>query len=348
MADIDAYSTTQETKGIEYIPCNLCKHDQPRLLYEIPVRPDEVGIYHQDVWPIVQCPHCGLIYANPRPDAAAMAAYYRFENEVDAQFVQDWFIENAALQRPTWHRFLRALARFGQPGRLIDVGCGAGSFLAEARQQGYAVVGQEVADFFAEYGRSHHNLSILIGELEDLDLADHSFDVATAFDVIEHHPYPKQMLQEMHRLLRPGGRIMISTHDIGNLFARWYGAKWRYINPIGHLTYFNRQTLTRMLQETGFHVIYVGGIHTVDGSRGAEMRNWVVQFVRVILLRALILGIYKPLANRLPWLRRWSFQWRGRHVDHKKLLIRAGNQIIMNDDIVVIGTAVAHPTHTAT
>ncbi len=329
-----------DTTGIENIICNLCGNKTTTTIYQIDVRPDQKGVYHQDSWPIVQCQQCSLIYVNPRPDPTAFKAYYEFENQIDAKYVQDWFIENADLQRPTWQRFLRTLSRFAKPGKLVDVGCGAGTFLVEARRLGHNVTGQEVSNYFAEYGRSQFRLPIEIGELEDVDLSSNSFDYATAFDVIEHHPYPKQMLQEIYRLLRPNGLLMISTHDIGNFFARFYGQQWRHINPIGHLTYFNQKTLTAMLQESGFKLLHKGGIHTIDNSRLAEYRNWFVQFIRVILIRALFLFIYTPITHRLPVLTKWEFTWHNKRFNHKKLMLRVGNQLIMNDDIVIIAQAI--------
>lgn len=328
--------TVERGKGIEYVRCNLCQADDYEVQFTIPVRDDQKGTFAQDEWDIVRCNHCGLIYVNPRPDTQAFAAYHEFENPQDFQTIQDWFIDNADLQRPTWRRYLQALQRFGKPGRLLDVGCGAGTFLVEAQRAGYEVTGQEVAPYFVDYCRRELGLTVFEGEIETLPLAPGSLDYATAFDVIEHHPKPDHMLREMHRLLRPGGLIAISTHDIGNPFARRYGAKWRFINPIGHLTYFTRQTLAAMLAKSGFQVLYKGGIHTIDGSAFAELRNWLVQFLRVIVLRSLVIGLYMPLARRYPALTNWRLKVGQGQWDHHRLTVRAGQQIVMNDDMVFI------------
>ncbi len=332
-------ATLPPTHGVAYVSCNLCGADDARQRYDIAVRPDQRGVYGRDSWPIVQCRRCGLVYANPRPDAAALEAYYRFANPWDAQYVQDWFIANADLQRPTWQRFLAVIQRFGPPGRLLDVGCGAGSFLVEARAAGFDVLGQEVAPYFISYARQTHQLTVYDGEIETLPLAPHSLDYTTAFDVIEHHPDPAHLVRAMHHLLRPGGIIAISTHDIGNFFARLYGARWRYLNPVGHLTYFTRATLRALLEQNGFRVVYSGGIHTADGSRPAEWRNYLLQFGRVVVGRALILGLYKPITQRWPTLTHWQIATRSGMIHHAKLLLRAGRQIVMNDDMLVLAVA---------
>jgi len=325
-------------KGTEYINCNLCGADDSAVLYKIPVREDQVGTYGQDVWDIVQCQQCHLLYTNPRLDADALTVYYTFENSVDYQYIQNWFIDNADLQRPTWQRFLGAMSRYGSPGRLLDVGCGAGSFLVEARKAGYEVAGLEIAPYFVQYCRTEHHLEIYEGQIEEVALERGTFDYITAFDVIEHHPDPKKLAQEMHKVLKPGGFAVISTHDIGNFYARRYGPRWRQINPIGHLTYFTRQTLSALLTSCGFEVLHIGGIHTIDRSNMTERRNWLIQFWRVIVLRSLVIGIYKPLTTRIPALTRWQLKIGDGVLTHQKLLMRAGNQIIMDDDMVLIAT----------
>jgi len=328
------------TSGIEYVSCPLCGADNTELMYHMPVRQDQEGVYGQDVWDIVQCKQCKLIYTNPRPDASALAAYYTFANDWDYQFVQDWFIENADLQRSTWQRYLRIMHHYAPPGKLLDVGCGAGTFLLEAQKAGNQVIGQEVSPYFAAYGRTQHHLDIREGEIEDISLGDHTFDFVTAFDVIEHHPYPQKLLREMHRLLKPGGVTFITTHDIGNFYARRYGAKWRYLNPIGHLTYFTRETLQEMLHNAGFRTLKVGGCHTIGETGMDESVNKVVQFGRVILLRSLVISLYKPVTQRFPRLARWQVRRKdGSVLDHKKLLVRAGNQIVMDDDMVLMAVA---------
>ena len=331
--------TVTSAKGIESVSCNLCEANNTNQLYCIAVRPDQTGTYGQDNWPIVKCKQCGLIYTNPRPDSDALTTYYSFANEYDAEFVQEWFISHAQLQQPTWRRFLKAMQRHGPPGNLLDIGCGAGTFLVEAREAGFDVAGQEVAPFFIEYCRTQQNLTIYSGEIETAPIPDHSLDYVTAFDVIEHHPDPNHMVSEMHRYLKTGGLAVISTHDIGNFYARVYGQKWRYLNPIGHLTYFSRHTLRKLLEKNGFKILHVGGIHTIDGSNSAERKNKVSQFFKVILLRAAIIGIYKPISNRFPTFKKWRIRIKGSELTHEKLLRRAGTQIIMDDDLVMLAIA---------
>jgi 2-polyprenyl-3-methyl-5-hydroxy-6-metoxy-1,4-benzoquinol methylase len=333
--------------GLKYIPCHLCGADDTRLLYKLPVRPQYRGKFNRDIWDIVRCRQCGLIYTNPQPDRGALEYFYTFDNSVDQGFVQDWFIQCSDMNRVTCLQILRSMGRYLTAGRLLDVGCGPGTFLVEAQKAGFHVEGQEIAPFFIEYCQKQLGLNVHAGELDEHagELDEHalkpaSYDCVTAFDVIEHHPDPRKLLVEMRRLLKPEGLVVVSTHDIGNFFARLYGPKWRHLSAIGHLTYFTRQTLAGLLAKSGFQVLHVGGGHTIDRNDLAERMNFIKQFFRVIILRSLVLFLYAPLARLIPALSRWSISWNGIKLDHHKLMMRAGSQVIMNDNMVILARAI--------
>lgn len=333
---MDSAGNTTHTLGLQLVACHLCGHQDSKIKFQLPARKDQVGLYGRDVWDIVQCNHCNLIYVNPQPDKEALAHYYQFDNVKDQEYLQRWFLDNEDLQRPTWLRYLRTMTRHSAPGKLLDVGCGAGSFLIEARKIGYDVYGQEVSPFFVAHCSNIKNLPVFEGELETLPFEPASFDYVTTFDVIEHHPNPQQLVETMHALLKEDGLLVIGTHDIGNIFARWYGKRWRYVQPVGHLTYFSRTTLCRLLENSGFKILHVGGIHTVDATDVAEYVRMLTQFVRVILVRLLIVGIYRPLTKWIPRLSRWRLKIGSAELTHEKLLTRAGTQIIMNDNMLIL------------
>jgi 2-polyprenyl-3-methyl-5-hydroxy-6-metoxy-1,4-benzoquinol methylase len=330
----------KQSEGLEYIPCGLCGGTETEFLFSLQVLPQHKGRFNRDIWEIVRCQNCGLVYENPRPDEKALHNFYAFEISEDLNFVESWFINNADLNRGMWRRILKAIGRFSKPGQLLDIGCGAGTFLTEAKNLGYDVQGQEIAPFFIDYCRHKLGLKIFDDSLEKLCLPPASFDCVTAFDVIEHHPYPSQLVKEMRRLVKPGGIVVLGTHDFGNPFARHYGVKWRHMYAIGHLTYFTRQTLSWLVRRQALEVLQISGEHTIDGSPFKEALQYPAQFMRVILIRALILYLYKPVTDRIPLLSKWKISMNGGKLDHAKLIMRAGSQIIMNDNIILIAKAV--------
>ena len=328
------------TKGEEYVRCTVCDSDATTPLYQIPVKAYNNGRYARDVWPVVKCRSCGHIYCNPRIDAEARAAHYLFTNPGEREFVDDWFVHNADLHRAEWQRILRVIKRYKPQGKLLDLGCGPGHFLAEARAQGFQIAGQDISPVFREIAQRSHQIEVQAELSEVTARFGRDFDVVTSFDVIEHHDDPSRMVREIRALMKPGGILVMTTHDIGNWFARMYGPNWRHLNPIGHLNYFTRGTLGKLLRRNGFRIERWGGWHTIEARQPQETVRWIVQLVRVILVRALLIWGFKPLAERIPALRNWEIKRGDKTINYRKLMVRVGDQIIMNDDMVVVARAI--------
>jgi 2-polyprenyl-3-methyl-5-hydroxy-6-metoxy-1,4-benzoquinol methylase len=332
--------STRLRTGLRYTICHLCGSDDTRLLFQLPVPEHHKDHYALNTWNIVRCNRCGLIYENPQPDEQSLRKFYTFETHEDRRFVDSWFIGEAEHMHTIWRRYLAAMSKYIRQGELLDVGCGAGSFLVEAQKQGFSVAGQDIADFFVQYCWRTYGIKIFACAIEELAQSRQSyFDVITAFDMIEHHPQPKQLLQTIRGMIKPGGIVAISTHNVGNIFAKRYGSKWRHFH-FAHLTYFDRRTLTNLLEQTGFQVLKFGGLHTIDSSNAKEYRNYIFQFFKVIFLRFLILKTYMPIMKQFPRLTRWQLKLGRQTLNHERLVVRVGNQVILNDDMLLIARAV--------
>jgi hypothetical protein len=86
------------------------------------------------------------------------------------------------------------------------------------------------------------------------------------WDVVEHLPDPREELAAARMLLVPGGRLHLSTIDTGSLVARLLGARWPWLMDM-HLVYFDRPTISALLEEAGFRVLDVGTYsHTVSAG----------------------------------------------------------------------------------
>lgn len=328
-------SATARYKGFEQIYCPVCGHPDSRFKFLARVQPYQQGLFSFDEWKIVECLKCGLVFVNPRISEAVNQEFYNFEVKGDEEFLTQHFVETAPLHQNYWVRILRLIKHFQPSGKLLDIGCGNGEFVLLAQGAGFDASGQEVSPYFIGLCQQA-NVNIFQGELESLNLPDHSFDVITLFDVIEHLYCPMSLLQEIKRILKPGGILVVSTHDIGNIFARMYGSKWRMIYPIGHLVYFSRKTLLHALRLAGFTPIKAGGANTIDIDFFRELLNGMRSFMTTILARGAILYLYRPLARLFPSIKRWKFVFRGVTWTHDLLLFKAGTQLISNDEILAI------------
>jgi len=315
--------------------CRLCGSNENTLLFYAPVLPYHNGIFAFDKWPISKCKNCGLVFQSVRPDDNALDEYYKFDNEGDREYIRKWFIENSTSRVSDWKRYLKIISHYKKSGLLLDVGCGAGDFIVEAEKLGYSTIGQEVSNFFIEFCKSHH-YDVLEGDLLSQNLHASTFDIVSIVDVIEHVTNPKETLDYINYLLKPDGVLFIVTHDIGNIFSKLYGVKWRHMIPIGHLTFFTKRTLGKMLNISGFKIATSGGGHTIDQSFIKRSINWIKGILKYIILRSCIIYIYKPITDVFPFLKKWKFQLKNKTYTHDRVMIRVGNQIIINDDLVIV------------
>jgi 2-polyprenyl-3-methyl-5-hydroxy-6-metoxy-1,4-benzoquinol methylase len=159
-------------------------------------------------------------------------------------------------------RFLREHVRAGD--RVLDVGCGEGRFAAELARAGAEVVGIDVAEEPLRRARALHpqlDLRLLDGEAA-WALPDASFDVVWGGEVIEHVADTEAWLSEVRRLLRPGGRLLLSTPAHGRLRMLRLALSRRafadHFDPRGeHLRFYTRETLREMLADFRFQELDV-------------------------------------------------------------------------------------------
>jgi SAM-dependent methyltransferase len=143
--------------------------------------------------------------------------------------------------------------------RALDLGCGEGDFTALLADAGAHVVGSDIADAAIERARMKHpgldfRLAPIDGPLPD---EDNAFDLVWASEVIEHVADTARWLSEVRRVLRPGGRLLLTTPSHGRLRLALGGIE-RFSEPLGdHLHLYSRRSLTGVLSDFGFSSVRV-------------------------------------------------------------------------------------------
>jgi 2-polyprenyl-3-methyl-5-hydroxy-6-metoxy-1,4-benzoquinol methylase len=164
--------------------------------------------------------------------------------------------------------------RVGSGPRVLDVGCGEGRFAAELMRAGAHVVAVDVAEEALRRARSRH--PELDARLVPIDgpweLEDASFDLVWAGETIEHVADTAALLSELRRVLRSGGSLVASTPAHGRLsrarLALSPRAFAQHFDPLGeHLRFYDRRTLSGLLDGFGFEQIEVRGAGGVPGVR---------------------------------------------------------------------------------
>jgi 2-polyprenyl-3-methyl-5-hydroxy-6-metoxy-1,4-benzoquinol methylase len=224
------------------VACPVCGSCDSRERFRLEVLP----------YAIRQCRTCGLGWMHPPPTEADLSAFYPPDyygaEGVKFRGLIEWAIRLVGVRR------LRFITAHLPPGAaVLDVGCGRGVLLRELADRGYRVYGTE-RSWEAVCGADPRAEIRCAPTLRDAAFSDNMFDLAIVWHVLEHLPDPRETLQELHRLLKPGGSAIIAVPNFSSWQARWSGAAWFHLDPPRHLFHFSMTALERLLTETGFQV----------------------------------------------------------------------------------------------
>jgi len=264
--------------NLEYISCYLCGSKDFEvwtvardLLHKIP------GEFR-----VVRCSQCGLVYLNPRPTAETLSSLYPKDygphqilgkhKSRRISLIYHLILSNfynypgrcsAFLKFVLWPFFLRTIwyskkvriIPFIGDGKLLDVGCGNGAFLFFMKDLGWDVYGVEPNENSVRYAHDELGLrNVKKGMLLDQAYKEQQFDVVTLWHALEHMPNPREVLQEIHRILRPDGLLLIAVPNIQSYAAKRFKDLWYALDAPRHLIHFSPDTLSYFLKTTDFRL----------------------------------------------------------------------------------------------
>lgn len=244
------------------VPCNFCGVDDAKVLFK-------AG--EAQASQIVQCNRCGLMYASPRavvPDHVSIETYDP-DYTIQVTRTQGRLrFEKEQLQIRDYKRTRAQLATL-HPGRgkLLEVGCGLGVLLDEFRKDGWEVLGVEPNRGYCQIIEKDLGIRAMPTTLEAAALPDASVDVVVMLHVIEHVPDPLGTLQEIFRVLKPGGHLVMETPRYDTMMFRLLGKRERSLACPGHIYFFTTETLKHAYERAGFRTVrrnYVGRSLTLE------------------------------------------------------------------------------------
>lgn len=195
----------------------------------------------------VRCLKCTHVFCNPVPKDI----YKNYEDVEDKQYLKytESIRESAKIILPLINKIL-------PKGKILDVGCATGEFLSVARDFGYSVEGLELSKWSSEIAKKK-NIKIFRKTLKAL--ATHysnKYDIITLFGVIEHFENPKKEIQNIVKLLKPGGLVVIWTGDINSISSKILRHDWWYWQG-QHIQYFSQRSLTLLAKKYGLNFFMI-------------------------------------------------------------------------------------------
>lgn len=249
--------------------CLLCGSRRSTVLIEAP---DATPGSPPLLFTVRQCLDCSLCYTSPRPSPSTIGPFYP-DTYPPHRLRPDRAVRPVRVVRPwAWPRKERQTLPWQGEGRLLDFGCGSGSYLERMHRQGWQVIGLDVSDAAVERVREELGLPVLAGSLPHPALDPASLDVITMWHSLEHVHSPLEVLREARRLLAPGGTLLVAVPNIDSLPFHWFGPNWYGLDLPRHLTHFSPATLRLMVEAAGFRCDRLRMVRHSDWMRSSAKR----------------------------------------------------------------------------
>lgn len=245
----------------EYVKCDLCGSEND---YDIVYEADKTKILTEKdlvdkfrssgdeklIDRMVKCRNCGLSYLSPRiRQDLITTGYSEGEDSV--------FASQSEGREKTFRRCLKYLEKFTKErGTLLDVGTANGSFVYVAKQAGWSVYACEMSKYLCAWARDHYQIKVQQGTIHKQNYPTDFFSLLTLFDVIEHTTSPMDTLSECNRVMKDGAILAVNFPDLDSWVAQIMKRRWVLLLSV-HLYYFNKRTITKMLEKNGFEIISI-------------------------------------------------------------------------------------------
>jgi 2-polyprenyl-3-methyl-5-hydroxy-6-metoxy-1,4-benzoquinol methylase len=243
------------TVTLEAVSCYLCGSRASKDFVEAE---DDLG-GTPGRFRFVRCLNCNLAYQNPRVPLDRIGAYY------DDTYIAHRKKRNWGVLTPLFERAMNKLdadkaaivGRYTElaPGaEVLDVGCAVGTFLAHLKtRHGINAAGVDFKDLSS--AETLRDVEFHCGLFYEADLAANRFDLVTMWHFLEHDYDPMRSLATAHRVMKPGGTLVIEVPRLDSRTFTWFGDRWPGLQAPQHTVLYDRDALLRAVRRCGFEVV---------------------------------------------------------------------------------------------
>lgn len=196
---------------------------------------------------LCKCKSCNFVFSQKIPSEKELIEHYK-------RYARNDYLSPITIKR--YNEILDIFENYRKTGNIIDVGCGIGYFLEEAKKRGWNVYGTEYTNEAVNIC-DNKGIKMYKGKLNPENFTPNSFDIITSFEVIEHINNPSEEIHNYFKLLRKGGLFYCTTPNFNSLSRSILKEKWNTICYPEHLSYYTPKTLSNLLKLNDFSTIKV-------------------------------------------------------------------------------------------
>lgn len=193
-----------------------------------------------------KCPTCGFVQVAEPPDPLEVEEIYR-----KAYFNHDKYRDKDTLNTENVRRLKILTGAVQKNARVLEVGCGEGSFIKLVKSH-YQISGFDLSQTGIDIAREQNpDIAdrIQVAKIEDYSNTENQFDAICMWDVLEHIWDPAPTCEKLIKLLKPGGKLLISTPNINALIAWVMRKRWAFMTPPEHLSFFGPQSVHYLFED---------------------------------------------------------------------------------------------------
>jgi len=244
----------------------------------------------------VRCKNCGMVYVNPRLKESITHSNYN--DKMYNKFYEIKIIPSIQYRKKlALNKYNQIVTYFKKPGKVLDIGCGAGEVLSVFKEHKWNCLGIEFNKYAAFYAKYNFDLKVINESIYNLKDTSVKFDVILMYGVLEHLYNPKQILKKVFQLLEQDGILVIEVPSADSLLVSGVECKLvknvdRIIEGDRHIMFFSVKSFKQMLNKAGFKVLDIKSngldISTINRNcLNEKMSDEHIQFFQNMLDKSL-------------------------------------------------------------
>lgn len=228
--------------------CPACNHNQATSFLEVPDH-----FLSKEVFTLLTCDNCRLVYTTPRPSLETIGNYYKSEDYVSHSSTKKGLVNSVynKVRNFTLNQKVKLVKRLVTGRDLLDVGAGTGHFLKRAQDNGFSVLGLEPDEDARKVAREQNNVNLQT--LDSLStLTPSSYDCVTMWHVLEHVYNLQEDTKQIASLIKEKGVWIIAVPNHTSFDGTHYGSFWAAYDVPRHLYHFSPATIVPFIEQLGF------------------------------------------------------------------------------------------------